>query len=70
MLTVRTGAYYKHIKRTKTDNGWRDLDIHPSLSAMLSSFIGGRREGFIFVSMVGIIDIGKSASRQRSVGYP
>jgi len=48
MLKVRKSAYGKLIKGTKTDSGYRDLDIHPLLDRMLRDFIGNRTDGFIF----------------------
>jgi integrase len=37
----------------KTGNGVRDVDLHPSISAMLKRFIGNRTSGFLFRSKNG-----------------
>jgi integrase len=37
----------------KTGNGVRDIDLHPSISAMLKKFIGDRTSGFLFRSKNG-----------------
>ena len=38
----------------KTENGVRDVDLHPSVSAMLKKFIGARTSGFLFCSKNGL----------------
>jgi integrase len=37
----------------KTDNGLRDIDLHPSISAVLKAFIGDRTSGLLFFSKNG-----------------
>jgi integrase len=37
----------------KTGNGVRDVDLHPSIAAMLKRFIGNRTSGFLFRSKNG-----------------
>jgi integrase len=37
----------------KTDTGVRDIDLHPSIAAILWKFIGGRTSGFLFCSKKG-----------------
>jgi len=37
----------------KTENGVRDIDLHPSISAMLKKFIGDRTSGLLFCSKNG-----------------
>src|SRR2546430_4566752 len=34
----------------KTENGVRDIDMHPSVAEMLKKFVGGRNSGFLFCS--------------------
>ena len=37
------------VKKTlKTDDAYRDIDLHPALAKMLSVYIGDRKEGFLF----------------------
>jgi integrase len=38
----------------KTDNGVRDIDLHPSIAAMLKKFIGDRTSGLLFRSKNGL----------------
>ncbi|MFZ3331935.1 MAG: site-specific integrase, partial [Candidatus Acidiferrales bacterium] len=38
----------------KTGSGVRDIDLHPSISAMLRKFIGDRTSGFLFHSKSGL----------------
>ena len=37
----------------KSDNGLRDIDLHPSISAMLKTFVGDRASGLLFRSKSG-----------------
>jgi integrase len=37
----------------KTQNGVRDIDLHPSIAAMLKAFVGTRTSGFLFCSKTG-----------------
>jgi integrase len=37
----------------KTDNAYRDVDLHPSVVTMLKGFIGSRTSGFLFSSKKG-----------------
>jgi integrase len=32
----------------KTDNAWRDVDLHPAVAKLLKEFIGNRTSGFVF----------------------
>lgn len=34
----------------KTDNGIRDIDLHPDVAAVLKRFVGDRTSGFLFSS--------------------
>ena len=43
----------KLTRTSKTGNGVRDIDLHPSISAMLKKFIGDRTSGFLFHSKSG-----------------
>ena len=37
----------------KTENGVRDIDLHPSIAEMLKTFVGDRNSGFLFCSKNG-----------------
>src|ERR1700751_3009542 len=37
----------------KTENGFRDIDLHPDVAAMLKKFIRNRTSGFLFCSKNG-----------------
>jgi integrase len=37
----------------KTQNGVRDVDLHPSLAEALQNHLGGRNEGFLFMNEAG-----------------
>lgn len=52
-VTVRQGIWNGIIQSPKTSNGLREIDLHPSLAALLNRFIGARRSGFIFQSSTG-----------------
>jgi hypothetical protein len=38
----------------KTENGLRDIDLHPEVAAMLKRFVGNRTSGFLFCSKNGL----------------
>ena len=38
----------------KTENGLRDIDLHPDVAEMLKKFIGNRTSGFLFCSKNGL----------------
>jgi hypothetical protein len=38
----------------KTENGIRDIDLHPDVAAMLKTFLGNRTSGFLFCSKNGL----------------
>jgi len=37
----------------KTENGRRDVDLHPSIATMIRDYVGGRKSGFLFCSKTG-----------------
>ena len=47
-LTVKQSVWEGHVQAPKTKNANRQVDLHPSVSDCLHTFIGGRKEGFIF----------------------
>lgn len=53
-LQIRQKAWNGYIQQfLKTDNGIRDIDLHPSISTMLKTFVGDRTSGFLFCSKNG-----------------
>jgi integrase len=53
-LHIRQKVWSGHVQLfLKTGNGVRDIDLHPSISAMLKKFIGDRTSGFVFHSKNG-----------------
>jgi integrase len=38
----------------KTENGLREIDLHPVVAAMLKEFVGNRKSGFLFCSKNGL----------------
>src|ERR1700719_206204 len=55
MLYIRQKVWNGHVQPfLKTENGVRDVDLHPSISAMLKNFIGDRTSGFLFRSKNGL----------------
>lgn len=40
-------------KRLKTANGFREVDLHPSIAEVLKRFVGNRKTGFLFCTRQG-----------------
>jgi integrase len=38
----------------KSDNGKREIDLHPTVAAMLKDFVGGRKSGLLFSTRTGL----------------
>ncbi len=48
-LYIRQKVWSGHVQSfLKTDSGVRDVDLHPSIAAMLKRFIGNRTSGYLF----------------------
>jgi integrase len=47
-IHVRKSVWRGKEQAPKTDNAVRDIDVHPSLAAMLKEFIGSRAAGWLF----------------------
>jgi len=47
-IHVRKSVWRGREQPPKTDNAVRDIDVHPSLAAMLKEFIGSRSSGWLF----------------------
>jgi integrase len=54
-LLIRQKVWNGHVQPfLKTENGVRDIDLHPDVAAMLKGFIGNRTSGFLFWSKNGL----------------
>jgi integrase len=40
-------------QRLKTANGFRQVDLHPAIAALLKEFVGDRKSGFLFCTRTG-----------------
>lgn len=49
-LKVEQEAWHGIIQEPKTDNAHRTVELHPDVSKLLTSFIGGRTQGFVFAN--------------------
>ena len=47
-ITVAQSVWEGRVQTPKTANAFRQVDLHPSVAAMLRNFIGDRKQGFIF----------------------
>jgi integrase len=48
MITVAQSVWEGRIQTPKTVNAFRQVDLHPTVAAILRDFIGGRKQGFVF----------------------
>jgi len=46
-ITVAQSVWEGRVQTPKTENAFRQVDLHPSVAAMLHDFIGDRNQGFI-----------------------
>ena len=54
-LHIRQKAWNGRVQPfLKTENGIRDIDLHPSIAAMLKEFVGDRTSGLLFCSKNGL----------------
>jgi hypothetical protein len=54
-LLIRQKAWNGHVQPfLKTENGVRDIDLHPDVAAMLKTYVGNRTSGFLFGSKNGL----------------
>lgn len=54
-LLIRQKVWYGRVQAfLKTENGVRDIDLHPTISAMLKKFVGDRTSGLLFCSKNGL----------------
>ena len=52
-VTVAQSVWEGRVQTPKTENAFRQVDLHPSVAAMLRDFIGDRKQGFIFQTRTG-----------------
>jgi len=52
-LTIRQSLWNGRLQTPKTTNAFREIDLHPSLAAMLRGHIGQRRFGLLFSTASG-----------------
>jgi integrase len=52
-ITVAQSVWEGRVQTPKTVNAFRQVDLHPSVAAMLRDFIGDRKQGFIFQTRTG-----------------
>ena len=48
MLKIRQSVWNGKKQTPKTPSALREVDLHPSLAAMLQAFIGARKSGYVF----------------------
>ena len=47
-ITVAQSVWEGRVQSPKTANAYRQVDLHPTVAAMLRDFIGDRKDGFVF----------------------
>jgi integrase len=52
-ITVSQSVWEGRVQTPKTVNAFRQVNLHPSIAAMLRDFIGDRKEGFLFRTRTG-----------------
>jgi len=52
-ITVAQSVWEGRVQTPKTVNALRQVDLHPSVAAMLRDFIGDRKQGFLFRTRTG-----------------
>jgi integrase len=52
-ITIEQSCWNGKVQRPKTLNAYRQIDLCPSLAAVLKQFIGERREGLLFATRTG-----------------
>jgi integrase len=53
VITVEQSVWEGQVQTPKTKNSFRQVDLHPTVAAMLRDFIGDRKAGFIFRTRTG-----------------
>jgi integrase len=52
-ITVEQSVWEGRVQTPKTKSAFRQVDLHPTVAAMLRDFIGDRKDGFIFRTRTG-----------------
>jgi integrase len=52
-ITVAQSVWEGRVQTPKTVNAFRQVDLHPTVTAMLRDFIGDRKQGFLFQTCTG-----------------
>jgi integrase len=52
-ITVAQSVWEGRVQTPKTANAFRQVDLHPTVAAMLRGFIGDRKQGFLFQTRTG-----------------
>jgi integrase len=52
-ITVAQSVWEGRVQTPKTVNAFRQVDLHPTVAAMLRDFIGDRQQGFLFRTRTG-----------------
>ncbi len=52
-ITVAQSVWEGRVQTPKTANAFRQVDLHPTVAAMLHDFIGDRKQGFLFQTRTG-----------------
>jgi integrase len=52
-ITVAQSVWEGRVQTPKTVNAFRQVDLHPTVAAMLRDFIGDRKQGFLFRTRTG-----------------
>lgn len=67
-ITVEQSVWEGRVQTPKTKSALRQVDLHPTVAAMLRDFIGDRKDGFIFRTRTGTPFLQSNALR--SFLYP
>jgi integrase len=52
-ITVAQSIWEGRVQNPKTVNALRQVDLHPTVSAILRDFVGDRKQGFLFRTRTG-----------------
>ncbi len=52
-ITVAQSVWEGRVQTPKTVNAFRQVDLHPTVAAMLRDFVGDRKQGFLFRTRTG-----------------
>jgi integrase len=52
-ITVNQSVWEGRVQTPKTPNAYRQVDLHPTVAALLRAYLGDRKEGYIFRTRTG-----------------